>query len=262
MLLLIFLLGGVLLSASNISTAFAASPHPFKLLGSHGLGPAHKNSGADGPACDGCGTPPLLAKGGPVVQNPHVYLDFWGSWWLSSAESSSGIVPALQTLFSELAGSQYNNILTQYTHNGSSPNDTVWAGTSYDNTPPPNAVSMVDIGQEAANAIASSHWPNSPDTLVLVFPQPGTTYGVDFLGDCGKHGYGSAYGLNNPYVTFGMVLYDSCGSTVSSMQKIAAHEYAEMVTDPEVNYATAWSTSDGQEIGDLCEFGPDRKSVV
>ena len=52
------------------------------------------------------------------------------------------------------------------------------------------------------------------------------------------------------------------GATLGDMEEIASHEYAEMVTDPEIGYVdvqgvnhTGWQTSDGAEIADLCNNG-------
>ena len=276
-LLLLLLLGvGISLLSPAMPTVLArGEPGHFKLLGSHKLGPRRSHTlNQDGGACDpkDCGTPPLLLKGGTVIHDPQMYLIFWGSWWLSSAEVSSGIVPGMQNLFASLAGGQYNNILSQYTDSAGAPNnfihnDVRWVTSAYDTATPPTSLTIAEIGQEVLNVMAANQWANTANTMVMVFPQPGTTYDSSFNtpGDptCGEHDYGTVYGGTPAFVVFGMVRYPPDTGTckqgsnlpVESMQYTASHEYAEMATNPATGTDPAWVTSDGSEIGDLCNWG-------
>jgi uncharacterized protein with LGFP repeats len=180
----------------------------------------------------------------------------------------------MQRLFSYLAGGDYNNILTQYTDSSSAPmnyvhNDVHLVTSAYDTGTPPASLTIQAIGQEVLNTMAAHAWPNTADTMVMVYPQPGTTYDASFNEPgnvtCGEHDFGTSFAGNLAFVVFGMVRYPpdtgtacnySAPNVVGSMQQISSHEYAEMATDPEVTGVNnAWTTSDGKEVADLCNFG-------
>lgn len=268
--LLLFGIFGFYSSANNAPSALAAgSPlRPNTVLGQHSMSPisnsSHvtRNATTNDPPCTNCGTGPLVPHSGPVQHHPRVYLVFWGNKWLSDPDY---VIPVVQTFFQELAGGDYNNILSQYTDNPSDPNsyvhnDVVLAGTWIDTSAVPYFSGTAQLLNEAGRAMSANNWSNSPDTQVIVFPQDGTSYG--FPEQCGEHDYGTD-ATGRPLVV-GLVYYStytfpdskncdfSKGVVNQSMTRAAAHEYAEAATDPEPGFNTAWRASDGSEIGDLC----------
>jgi uncharacterized protein with LGFP repeats len=224
------------------------------------------------PPCAGCGTGPVKLHGGPVQHHPRIILDFWGPKW----QQDTAVIPAMITLFQSLAGGQYNNILTQYSDdNGPIANDAALdqrlLGTNgnpvvsrmIDPTTPvatiPGRMSMDDIGIEARKFLNDHSWTYTADTQVIVFPQQGTAYDPQDLGDaCGRH----AFGVDTAQFAYALVKYTSdtdCnfGGTdpQGNMTKVAAHEYAETATDPQYKIFfthSGWATDGGDEIGDLC----------
>jgi hypothetical protein len=219
----------------------------------------------------------LVWHGGPVQHHPQLYLVFWGPSWQTNP-AHTVLKRALETLFGSLAGGQYNNLLTQYRDSRSDPesyvhNDVWVAGEWLDPAAPPGAtaITSVSVEQEVGRALAahpchagsgtSAGWCPSSDMQVMVFPQQGTRYGGDLLGECGMHS-SNLYRLFPPPVPifFSQVRYPDgypdglCPYPLAT----AIHEYAETATDPEEGTAPAWTTEAGwfgtaSEIADLCQ---------
>lgn len=179
-------------------------------------------------------------------------------------------------MFYALAGSAYNNILSQYNDNPTDPtayihNTTQLVDTLIDTTAPPTNVTLDAIGSEAADALANGpgNWTDSPDTQFLVFPQQGTQYDSFFDSLCGVHNYGAATSNGasvDPFLIFGMEKYPGPGCTPGTSDAadatvVASHEYAEAATDPHAD-GSGWATDECwlstfcswnfNEIGDLC----------
>ena len=126
----------------------------------------------------------------------------------------------------------------------------------------PGRMTMDDIGNEAPTFLANHGRSYTADTQVLVIPQQGTTYDQASLGDaCGYHDAD----LSTSTLVYGLVRFASdakrpdgspacqwASNDADNMTKVAAHEYAEMATDPHFN--SAWRSNDakGDEIADLC----------
>ncbi|MBV8461924.1 MAG: hypothetical protein JO368_01420 [Acidimicrobiales bacterium] len=257
-------------ATTKVAPHGAPVPHVIPPPSSTG---ANVPPGADrglGAACGGqpC-NPPLQYFGGPVQHNPRVYLVFWGPGWQSD---SNGIVGAEQTLFTSLAGSPYNNILTQYPdHVGNIVNDTALAGTWIDPTGPSAAVDQNAIAAEAAHATAVNSWSNTADTQYIVLPQSGSSIVTGGTPFCGYHTFGFE---NNqtffvsliPFIegSFADCINAGTGSVASAVTVISTHEYAETATDPVTDNVSGdhgWCTSDCltngiSEIGDLCFSDP------
>ena len=221
---------------------------------------------------NGPGTPPLTWHGGWVQDDPQVYLVFWGPKWASDPEHQR-VIATMEQAFQNLAGSQYNNVLRQYIDAdqvgkvaGKEYNRVRHMGTWVDTDTPINGLFIGveglmggEIKDEAAKA--SAHWglPANRNVQILVFPEQGSTYRkvalpnpippnvpvlVDLMDACGMHSYHA--GLSLPY---GWVRYPDgsmCNSATPSGQTpdraknmawTAVHEYAEIVTDPEIYFS-------------------------
>jgi uncharacterized protein with LGFP repeats len=225
----------------------------------------------------GVGEPPVTHHDGWVVQHPKVFLVFWGPKWTSDA-THQRVSRTVEDTFNALPGTQYHNILTQYhdTTSGSPDNavhnDVTWVASARDAHPPPGNLTVVTaIESEATNQQDANHWPVNKDTVVLVFPQQGSTYlGSGF---CGMHFYNDGHQL-----AYGFARWSDAGSGCVQSGDVAVdtaawavHEYAEAVTDPHVYVRTdpdrvdgsGWHTDEGiifplpfttpHEIADLCE---------
>lgn len=204
----------------------------------------------------------LPFNGGQVQNQPVVYLDFWGPEWSGSYAHEASLV---RTMFSKYlgVGSSYAKIITQYGDGTEDPHGTTLGGSWVDPTGPPSDISMSDIANEAVNAQTQEGWSVTPDSQFFVLPQPGTTY--SFGGMCGYHTWSTNSTTQSSFplvqIMFpGDPAYPDCaGATESYLTAVAAHEWAEAATDPEVGQG--WGTvnfakSTVTEVADMCETLP------
>src|SRR4029077_3331621 len=99
---------------------------------------------------------------------------------------ASGFPLAAQKLFQNLAGSSYNQIVTQYGDaSGTIANDASLAGVWNDNTSPPGNLSAADFATEISHATGANSWPVSQDAQFILYPQQGSSYATK--PGCGWH---------------------------------------------------------------------------
>ena len=161
-------------------------------------------------------------------------------------------------MYQQISGSAWQGILTQYWSPGGFPSPTL-AFSSYTDTAHGAAPSLGSIaGLESAvkEAIAANQgngWPQSPTASdqFVIFTAPGATSLNS--GWCGIHG-ATTNGIVYAMVDWGGL--NNCSMTVT-----AAHEYAEVVTDPypnEFEKKPAWkrwySEDSAAEISTICNF--------
>jgi hypothetical protein len=219
----------------------------------------------------------LVWHGGPVQHHPRLYLLFWGPAWQADPAHTT-TKHTIETLFTSLAGGQYNNLLSQYGDNPRDPeayvhNDVQVVGEWVDPVAPPagTAITSWSVAQEVEVALAanpcstgrvgSSGWCITPDDQSMVFAQDGTRYGGDLIGKCGMH---ASY-LHGRFPHVAPVYYSQIRYPDSYTDGLcpyllaaATHEYAETATDPAANTDPAWTADGGRsgtasEIGDLCQ---------
>jgi hypothetical protein len=198
-------------------------------------------------------SPPVTASSaqlslppGRVQHHPRIFLIFWGSAWQND---SSGFPQAAQELFQHLAGSSYNQIVTQYRDAaGTIANDASLGGVWNDQTSPPGNLGAANFAAEISHAVAVNSWPVSQDTQFILYPQQGSSY-ADKPG-CGWH---DDYPSGSQTYIYAVIPFTASGcnvpGTMASMARTTSHEYFEMATDPLIN---AWTSSNGNEVADLC----------
>jgi hypothetical protein len=208
----------------------------------------------------GFGTPPLYWRGGNVQHSPKVYLIFWGSNW----NVNPGLTAAnqLRALYPALSGSDWQGILTQYYDSTSHVAPTSQMAGAFTDTrvSAPTNVDIFSISSEISYAISTQQWTPTADSQFVVVPAPGSTYTnssqIDY---CAYHGW-STFGITSTSYTLvpypgDTPFYNLCSAldqnrdVVHVLTRLAAHEYAESATDPDLR---DWYTSDGYEIADVC----------
>ncbi len=212
-----------------------------------------------------CPTPPLLfhAAGRGVQHTPTLYLIFWGSNWNGTGAT---LRQQLINMYDGLAGSAYQGILTQYYDAHGFISSSVDVAAAYTDTgvSAPSSVSDSSITSEVASMISARGWTRSFDAQFVVLTAPGSTYASGFGSKfCAYHGIdsgGSSYTFV-PYVgdqpfDNGCSGYDPNFNVNHVTSMLAAHEYSESATDPQLD---TWYTSDttGYEIADICASGDD-----
>jgi hypothetical protein len=226
--------------------------------------------------------------GGWLQYHPRVYLVFWGPKWLSDT-THQRVQAKVEDTFRALAGSHYNNILTQYSDQTSDPeahvhNDVQLVDSMIDTSVPTAGLFIGvenlgggEIKDEAVKAF--HHWGLSADRniQILVFPQQGSTYrevlGFSLMNACGMHTYAPE---STSQLAYGWIKYagddagcNPTGDVATNVAWFAVHEYAEIVTDPHIYagppggppiiFGSGWYTRGlnpesitPQETADLC----------
>jgi len=216
--------------------------------------------------------------GGPIQQDPQVYVLFWGSWWSSTCANTqnngSGDESYLYALYNGLATTSDNlsPITSQYYGPaGTYPIFPTKAGKAFitwnaDCTDPPASATDAQLAAEAssyASALASEGYTISNNTQIIVVSPSGTNPGGGFGSSyCAYHNwaqYSSSQLLswtNLPYIPD---QGSNCGANdvqngYDGWSIVGGHEYAESITDPFVNNQSAWFDNQGYEIGDKCAW--------
>lgn len=202
-----------------------------------------------------------------VQHHPKVYLVFWGPKW----DNDTATISTIEQTFQALAGSSYNNVLSQYTDSPLSSGDSAapspadYENGDYvhndvelmtgpgapfprviDTSSPPGGIDIgvetptgvfwgAQIRNEADKEIAANRWSVNQDSQVIVFPQEGTTYNTltNPQSWCGMHVFNTTAANHYAYA---LVQYGdqnpNCGTWAIDIAYTAVHEYAEAATDP------------------------------
>src|ERR1035441_1728379 len=158
--------------------------------------------------------PQLAYHAGPEVPDPHVFLIYWGPWWVTSSQAPAQEA-TLSHLFAGIGGGKWGAIINQYCQNSkyydpgstecpdlgtrtAAGDDPVLIGSYTDPSNPPEAPTDSQLAAEAATAFRESQRAGSLGTSVipLVLTPPGVYPQTD-LNDraCGHHGW-SFYDTN------------------------------------------------------------------
>jgi hypothetical protein len=220
----------------------------------------------------------IAYHGGWVVPSSHVYFIWYGNW---DGDTGSIVLP---DLINGMNGSSYLNVLTSYTGKifvsstqntfGPITNNVTFGGQMWDRYSYGTVLDEV-----ATKDLIASHLPQfgaDPNGVYFLF----TSADVQVTGPtgefcyqwCGYHNHSFRDNINMLHAVVGdpqrcvNLGAGSCMAQSSSspndnpiadgMANIVAHEYGEIVTDPN---ADSWfSDADGEEMGDLCawNFGP------
>lgn len=267
----------LILSSTNVAPALADDPgsavHLFRLPSYYqqrGTQDIHSN---------------MTYHGGPVMLTVKAYLIFWAP---PGHSIPKGYRNLLKRYFSDIGGSNFYHILTQYFQNPGNKhqkNISTFGGLWVDTTHPyPHAgtaahpLTDADIQGEVKRAISTKGWTNGLGAQFLVFTAKGIESCIDSL-DCTPgtaHGvycaYHGRFALNGKDAIYANMPYDGtwqgsngCRSNLvitSPNNNIDAdieisttsHEHFEAANDPRLN---AWFDNDplgGWEIGDKCAY--------
>ena len=244
---------------------------------------AHIAAYADsGPCSPPCGSGYLRYYGGKVQLQPAAYLVFWGSFWKNSSGKLNKDGQVVQKYFSDVSGTSFTSILTQYYQQNSNGSQTyisnteqfdsthIWIDTSKitptDSTcgSGNNTIEDATIQAEVNKAITTKKWPKNLNTTYFVYTPPNYLINAaDIHIGCSNKNQPHAYcGYHHSVVApaaYAELVYPVPGCTVpkmpnkdlngDSLTSITSHEQFEAVTDP---LGAGWLDSLGYEIGDKC----------
>lgn len=195
----------------------------------------------------------LTYHGGPVENEPRLYVVYWG--WTSDP---SGEKPYLNSFLSSVGGSSWLSIVAQY---GGGYTGQLLKGTWADSTSVPKSPTDAQVQAEAKKAATHFSTGTSCNVQIIVATPTGHSesgFGTQF---CAYHGDISA----DPDVTYTYLPYmtdagAACGENavnggsgglLDGVSIVEGHELAEVITDPLFN---AWYDVNGMEISDTCAW--------
>jgi hypothetical protein len=216
----------------------------------------------------GPNTAPVQYHGGSVIHQSVLYAIFWRPF---GYYMSPKYVPTIKRFFDDVgAGTRQYEILTQYSDSNGNPlNSSSLGGAWTDRSPFPQNMNDGTVRAEVLKAIGVNNWPAGgyqPIYVVFTASKAKVNFAL-----CAYHGNFISNGLQ---VAYSIVPYqhdvgpEGCGTPTliwpndrDADQTIDTlwHEEGETVSDPVDAW---WRTSDGQEIGDICQTtyaprGPD-----
>ena len=220
--------------------------------------------------------------GGPVIANAQIYSVYWGG------NVSQTTTAAMPDFYASLLNSDYMDFLKVYNTSNvavqggghSASNQSFGRGSFLSSVQiaPAKLSGTIDdteIQAELEKQIAAGVIPNqTANTLYMIhFPKglkitmhDGNTVATSCQQFCAYHnGFqphaGSAiyYGVIPDLDSFSCMLGCGSGGSLGRITISASHEVMEAVSDPfptagsNPSFPVAWNTTDGQEIGDLCQ---------
>ena len=212
------------------------------------------------------GAATMLYYGGPVISNVKVVAVIWGNGVAKTTTSQ------VAGFFQAISNSNYVDQLAQYSthltgvngHPGT--NQTIGRGglTGKFRIKPVNrskSLTDADVQTELKNQITAGHLPAADlNTLYMIYFAPDITITLDGMTSC--QSFGAYHEATSSTVSPNNIFYGvmpDCGGGFASITVASSHEFAEAITDSiptpgnSPAYPQAWNTSNGYEIGDLCE---------
>jgi hypothetical protein len=276
----------LIVTAAFIPQAVLAQGHGQGGHRIHHTSEWHAQHGAAGTAV-AAGAGNMAYFGGQVMVTSKTYSIYWIPAGFTVA---SGYQTLVIRYLTDIGGSAFYNIMTQYYQNPNTQhiqNISTFGGTWADTQAYPggrgsrtNPLTDADIQAEVQRAVSVNGWVPSVNTMFLIFTARGVescidpstcTPGTAHPAFCAYHGYFTAgtqtyVYANMPYdetwTTSCRQFTKSPNGNIAADSEIStlSHEHFEAVTDvnppPTTPIAgvTAWTDSQGFEIGDKCAY--------
>jgi len=210
----------------------------------------------------------MLYHGGPVMSNgPIIYIVYYGTFTANQHH-------ILDTFLENIGGSPAFNVNTEYSGPAGvfvqnklsySP-----ATDSYDDAyPMGSSLSGSFVTTLLHNAVAGGHLPSDPGGIYVLTVSPDVKLPKNVW--CAYHTHSTAI-ITGDDVKYALAadppasILSGCSGNLATFHDTTSpngdvgmdevvdsliHEFSETVTDPDIN---AWYTSNGEEVGDLCNF--------
>ncbi|MBS0263880.1 MAG: hypothetical protein JSS02_18220 [Planctomycetes bacterium] len=213
--------------------------------------------------------------GGVVIPNVHIQNVYFGSDWLSGNSTGNRLynqTGQLEGFSKYIVGSSYMDMLNSAGYGvGRGTFSTGWiAGYNYNKNVYLNDTTIrAQLQQQILDRNSGVLGGSDPNTLYMIYIEPGVavklwtyTSVTSFLGYHGAFA-GKSFGGSNIDIHYAVMAYPGSPNVTAQSQgfnnnfdqltKVASHELAEAVTDPNVNYKslTWYDDQKNGEIGDL-----------
>ena len=224
-----------------------------------------------------------VGAGGPVMHIPTAYAIFWlpPDYHFESGffGSDSNYESLIKRFLQDIGGSSYLSIVTEYPDNtaGSPPGILSFGGSYLDTTPYPSGINLSDFyfPNEIMHAANVNGWTEGTNSIFFIFTALNVMPQLLEANTCAYHNHftDSNTGKNVVWANIpdlSVIVnnitcqvwpspnYDQFADSAVNMM---SHELFESLTDPLV---TAWASSAGGEIADLCDtnFGSQVGSIL
>lgn len=213
----------------------------------------------------------MIYHGGPVMVGPtSLYVVYYGSF--TAAQHN-----ILDTFLANLGGSPAFNVNTEYYDTVGGTNTYIQNALSYapstnsynDNYSMGKNLSGSFVTTLLHNAVSGGHLPSNPNGMYILTVSPDVKLPNNVW--CAYHDHSSAIivGSDVKYAIAadpGGSVLSKCSGNIATYHDTTSpngdigmdsvvdsliHEISETVTDPDIN---AWYTSNGEEVGDVCNF--------
>jgi hypothetical protein len=210
----------------------------------------------------------LTYHGGALVQNPGVFLLFWGSQWNTDAAHLAA-KNSLIDMFQAIGTSDFACAWREYGVNGEPLGPGTYDGSYVITTPPPKPLDDSLIQSQIVAEVTAGHAPSRTDDRVyVVIPPRGVA--VTSGGETGCGGSNFQFcGYHNDFSNGGAFRYavlpypcrvagqgtcfvDASQDVGKAFQVVGSHELTETVTDPDSNPGGWFSDRTGDENADIC----------
>jgi hypothetical protein len=245
------------IKGTPIQSGFQVESNPVGFTPSGSDEVALYNVTGDATSADSCSN-----NGGPVLQNAHLVLVFWGNDWNQGAGTQAlPSQPDLVTAVSHILQTSYLDQMAQYGFQTADVRKVVSVTSQ-----PPNNFTSDDVFNMLSNNILDT-FPEPDeaggDNFYMVFPSPSVLNqapaGLNPGG--GWHGSSSNGDIIDPdQVVYSYVTYGS----LNGMTATFTHELVEAISDPTPDDAAAWlmersflNVQGENEIGDACNSTVD-----
>jgi len=209
----------------------------------------------------------LAYHGGALVQNPDVFLLFWGAQWDSDAAHIAA-KNALTAMYQQLGTSGYACAWREYGVASQPLGAGTFNGSYVIPSAPPNPVSDAAIRNRISTEVGLGHAPARSDDRVYVVVTP-KNVAVNAGGETGCGGANFTFcGYHDDFTSGGAFRYavlpypcstlegtcfvDAAQSVSAAFEVVGSHELTEVVTDPDSNPGGWYSDHSGDENADIC----------
>jgi serine protease len=201
-----------------------------------------------------------------------VFVVFWGAQWNGGSSDPSGEAADIESFYSHVAGSTWNNAVTQYCEGVASgtyfctgagtaaSNGGALGGVWFDGSKLPRRISQSAIASEASKAAAHFSNPNSAQVQYVVATPSGHSESGFGTVWCAYHSSTSSTGgtIAYTYLPYMTDAGAACGANFNGLGAnagitiVGGHEFAE--TESDIYPSGGWLDSGGSEIGDKCAW--------